>query len=507
MSFVVSNISNKLVRRNSYPAFTTSTLQQDAANKLGFPPSQTMRIAQGLYEGKNIGSETVGLITYMRTDSTRLADEFVESVNQYIISNYGEKYLGALKVKTSKNMQDAHEGIRPTSILRTPESLKEYLSLDEYNLYQLIYRRTLASLMAPARFNSTKVEFTNTNSLWHITGQMLEFDGYLKVYGKTEEDENKLLPNFRLGDGYNAESISIIDKETMPPARYTDASIIKEMEQLGIGRPSTYAQTILTLKERNYIVVEKKSLVPTEQGTITANKLDEFFSDMINVSYTANMETSLDEIASGTKDKIKELKDFYDAFVPLLDYAQDHMSAIYPIPTEQICPECGNMLVIRKSKFGEFISCSNYPTCHYVQKEEKEKVEVLDTGILCPSCKEANLVRRIAQTGRNKGGYFYACSNYPKCKAVYSDEPTLNTCPNCGAMMLKTSDGSLYCSNHCEEVKEEGILCPECHKGHMVLRTASKGKNKGNSFYGCSNFPKCKNIMTPEEVENLKSQS
>lgn len=507
LSFVVSNISNKLVKRNSYPAFTTSTLQQEASIKLGFSPSMTMRIAQGLYEGKNIGSETVGLITYMRTDSTRLADEFVESVNQFIIQNYGEKYLGALKLKNSKNMQDAHEAIRPTSILRSPEQLKSYLTPEEYKLYALIYKRTLASLMAAAKFSSTKVEFTNTNSLWAITGQSLEFDGYLKVYGKSEEDENAMLPNFELGDAFNAEDIQILDKETLPPTRYTEAAIIKEMEQLGIGRPSTYAQTILTLKERKYVELSKKCLVPTEQGILTADQLDHYFKDIMNVSYTANMETNLDEIASGKKDKLNELQDFYNAFIPLFDIASKQMEAIYPIPTEKICPLCGGMLVIRKSKYGEFISCSNYPTCKYVEKEEKEESEVLDTGILCPVCKKNHLVRRIAKTGKNKGSYFYACNNYPKCKTIFNDEPTTEVCPSCGGMLLKDRDGNFYCSNHCDTKKEESILCPVCHKGHMVLRTASKGKNKGNEFYGCSLFPKCKNIMSKEEVEKMKSQS
>ncbi|MDE5715086.1 MAG: type I DNA topoisomerase, partial [Anaeroplasmataceae bacterium] len=378
MSFMVSNISNKLVKRNSHPAFTTSTLQQEASNKLGFSPNHTMRIAQGLYEGKNIGSETVGLITYMRTDSTRLADEFVANANQYIVRNYGDKYLGALKIKTSKNMQDAHEAIRPTSIERTPDSLRDYLSLEELMIYKLIYNRTIASLMAPARFNQVKVEFANTDSLWVTTGQTMEFDGYLRVYGKSEEDENRMLPSFNLGDGYNALDIEILDKETTPKARYTEASIIKEMETLGIGRPSTYAQTILTLKERKYIEVEKKNLIPTDQGILTVDKLDKYFSNIINVEYTADMETNLDEIAHGQKEKINELRGFYDAFMPLFDNASNKMEAIYPIPTEQICPNCGNILVIRKSKFGEFTSCSNYPACKYVLKEEKEDIEPVD---------------------------------------------------------------------------------------------------------------------------------
>ncbi len=505
MSFQVSNIANKLVSRNSYPAFTTSTLQQDASNKLGFSPNRTMRIAQGLYEGKTIDAETVGLITYMRTDSTRLSDLFVDSAHSYIRNTYGDKYLGAVKIKTSKNMQDAHEAIRPTSVERTPEAVKPYLSEEEYKLYQLIYNRTIASLMAPARFNSLRVEFTNTNSLWAITGQTMEFDGYLKAYGKTEEDENTLLPNFSLGESYNANEILILDKMTAPKARYTEASIIKEMESLGIGRPSTYAGTIATLKERSYIELEKKSLKPTEQGVLTSHKLDQFFKEIINVTYTADMETNLDEIAKGQKDKLSELKNFYDEFIPLFDEAMENMEAMYPIPTDQICPECGNILVIRKSKFGEFISCSNYPNCHYVLKEDSEEGEPVDTGVLCPECGTGHIVERIAKTGKNKGTLFYACNNYPACKVTFSDIPTHEFCPNCHSIMLKDKKGNLYCSKQCDKTDEveETIVCPVCKKGHMVRRVATKGKNKGNIFYGCSNYPRCKNIMNEEDIKKL----
>lgn len=503
LSFTVSNIANKLVSRNSYPAFTTSTLQQDASNKLGFSPSRTMHIAQGLYEGKAIKDETVGLITYMRTDSTRLSDQFVDDAHQYIRNEYGDKYLGSVKIRATKNMQDAHEAIRPTSVDRTPDEVQPYLTPEEYQLYRLIYNRTIASLMAPAQFNSIHIDFSNTNSLWSITGQTMEFDGYLRVYGKTEEDENTLLPNFSLGESYNANQIDILDKQTTPKSRYTEASIIKEMETLGIGRPSTYAQTILTLKERNYVSLEKKCLVPSEQGILTTEKLDQYFKDMINVSYTADMETYLDEIAKGEKNKLDGLNDFYHAFVPLFDTAMEKMEAIYPIPTDQICPECGNMLVIRKSKFGEFVSCSNYPNCRYVQKDEEQ--EPVDTGFICPECGKGHIVERVAKTGKNKGGIFYACNNYPTCKVTYSDPPTNHHCPNCGAMMLEDKEGHLYCSKQCDKKVEadESILCPVCKKGHMVKRVASKGKNKGNIFYGCSNFPRCKNIMSEEDIQNL----
>ena len=506
LSFTVSNITNKQVKRNSYPTFTTSTMQQDASSKLNFSPTRTMRIAQGLYEGKNVGDETVGLITYMRTDSTRLADSFVKEANQYIVNNYGTKYLGYVKVKDQKNMQDAHEGIRPTSIHRTPESIKQYLTDDEYKLYSLIYKRTLASLMSSATFNSTKVEFTNTDSLWALTGQQLVFDGYLKVYGKSDEDENSLLPSFELGSSYNANEIVILDKETQPKSRYTEASLIKDMEEKGIGRPSTYAQTIQTLKEREYIKLEKKTLIPTEQGILTTDKLLDFFSSLINVEYTANMETNLDKIASGEKEKLSELNEFYNQFMPLLAEATTGMSAIYPIATDEICPECGKPLVIRLGKYGEFTACSNYPNCIYIKKEAPEH-EAEDTGILCPSCHKSNIVKRIASKGKNKGHIFFACNNYPKCKNIYNDEPTKLSCSACGGMMLKDKDNNLYCSNHCDEKKEvaqtNDVMCPVCNKGHLVKRVASKGKNKGNIFYGCSNFPRCKNIISEEEYNKL----
>ncbi|MBQ3253755.1 MAG: type I DNA topoisomerase, partial [Acholeplasmatales bacterium] len=357
LSFTVSNISSKQVKRNSYPTFSTSTLQQDASTKLGFSPTKTMRIAQVLYEGKNLGDEAVGLITYMRTDSTRLAASFISETSDYILNNYGSKYLGSIKIKEQKNMQDAHEGIRPTSIYRNPDSIKKYLTDDEYKLYNLIYKRTLASLMSSATFNSTKVEFTNTDSIWSLNGSQLIFDGYLKVYGKSEEDENQMIPQFNLGDSFNPLDVNIVDKETQPKSRYTEASLIKDMEELGIGRPSTYAQTIKTLKDRSYINVEKRSLIPTSQGMLTTEKLLEFFSDIINVKYTANMETSLDEIASGTKNQLNELTDFYNEFVPLFENAKDNMEGKYPIPTTESCPKCGSMLVVRLGKYGEFTSC------------------------------------------------------------------------------------------------------------------------------------------------------
>ena len=491
LSFTVSDIQSKQVKRQSHPTYTTSTLQQDASNKLGYNPTRTMRIAQSLYEGKNIGEETVGLITYMRTDSTRLSDDFVRQTNEYIEKTYGNKYLGTLKIKSQKNMQDAHEGIRPTSILRTPDSIKTYLTDEEYKLYSLIYKRTLASLMAPAIFNSTKVLFTNTDSLWQANGQTVIFDGYLKAYGKEQDDES-FLPKFNLGEMYNALEINILDKETQPKSRYTEASLIKDMEELGIGRPSTYAQTIQILKDRDYIELEKKSIFPTEQGILTIDKLLEYFNEIINVKYTANMENDLDRIASGELDKLEELNTFYNGFMPIYQKALQNMESLYPIPTDEICPVCGNKLVIRLSKYGEFTCCSNYPACNYVKKDEDENQ---DTGVLCPVCGKMNLVKKISKSPKSKGKVFYACQNYPSCKTIFNDLPTNELCPNCNSIMLKDKDGNLYCSKRCDLELKEKLICPECGKGSLVARVASRGKNKGNTFYGCTNYPACKCII------------
>ncbi len=502
-SFVVSDIQTKKVTRSSMPTYTTSTLEQDALNKLNYDATKTMRIAQGLYEGKKIGNELHGLITYMRTDSTRLATSFVKECGEYILAKYGPKYVGTVKNRTQKGMQDAHEGIRPTSIDRTPDSIKAYLSEEEYKIYKLIYNRTLASLMSNAIFAQTRVEFSNTDSTWSTTGSELIFDGYLKVYGKSDEDKNTLLPNFNLNESYNATEINILDKETEPKKRYTEASLIKEMEDLGIGRPSTYAQIIQTLKDpkRAYVKVSKKSLIPTEQGILTTEKLQEFFSDIINVKYTANMEQELDSIASGDVDEVEELTSFYNSFKPLYDVAATNMDAKYPIMTEDKCPICGGNIVIKYGKFGEFKTCNNYPACKYIVKEEENSPT--DTGILCPTCGKHNLFKRVAKTGKNKGNVFYSCENFRKCKTIYNDEPTNNVCPNCGSIMLKDKDGNLYCSNRCMEEKKEEFICPTCKTGHLIERVATRGKNKGNKFYACSNFPKCKAIFNDEPTNEV----
>lgn len=499
--FTVSSIESKEIKRQSKPAYTTSTLQQDASNKINFISTKTMRVAQSLYEGKEIGDEHIGLITYMRTDSTRLSDVFVKETNDYIVSEYGKDYLGTTHIKAQKLAQDAHEAIRVTSIYRTPSMMERYLTPDENKLYKLIYNRTLASLMANARFNRTTVLFDNNETVWKTSGQTLLFDGYLKVYGKDEEDTNTTLPVFKEEEKYQANDVVINELFTKPKSRYTESSLIKDMDELGIGRPSTYATTIQVLKDREYVSLDKKNLVPTEQGRLTSKVLDEYFNPIINVKYTAQMEENLDKIAKGECNNKTELHEFYDNFIPIFDYASKNMEGVQPVLSDEICPECGAQLAVRKSRYGEFLACSNFPKCKYIKQEEIENAEQdnVDTGIICTKCGTGHIIERVAKTGKNKGNVFFACSNYPKCKTTYSDKPTKEVCPNCGSIMLEGSDGVLYCSKHCEN--ELGLTCPVCGKGNIVKRTATRGKNQGNVFFACDNFPKCRTIFSDEPTK------
>ena len=307
-------------------------------------------------------------------------------------------------------------------------------------------------------------------------------------------------------DKFIANEINILDKATEPKKRFTEATLIKEMEVEGIGRPSTYAQTIKTIKDRKYIVLEGKSLKPTEQGILTINNLLDYFSDIINVKYTANMETDLDLIAQGERNKLEELNKFYNEFIPLFDNANQNMEKIYPIMTDEICPKCGHNLVIRLGRFGEFLACDNYPKCNYIKKEEKPESDSLN--IICPVCKKGHIVKKIATRGKNKGNAFYSCSNFPRCKTIFNDEPINEYCPNCNSIMLIDKNGYKYCSNKCQNeeiVEEKEVICPNCNKGHLVKRVATRGKNKGNIFYGCSNFPRCKTLISIEEYNKLKN--
>ena len=430
--YVVESIEKKAKARKSKAPFITSTLQQEASTKLGFPARKTMSIAQKLYEGIDLGSETVGLITYMRTDSIRLSDDFVKPAMKYIEENYGKKYVGHVKSSKKKdNVQDAHEGIRPTSVLREPLKVKEYLSSDEFKLYSLIYKRTLASLMADASVTQTTIIFDNNDYKFKTVGSILIFDGYLKIYKDYESSEDKILPEVGESEVATTNNVDCSQHFTKPPARYTEAKLIKTLEELGIGRPSTYATIIDTIKSRGYVDLEEKKFKPTEIGIETTDKLQEFFSDLINTDYTRDMENDLDEVADGKLIWNEVLKKFYDLFEPRVKDAFSDMEKKAPQETGEVCPECGNPLVVRKGRYGEFVACSNYPECKYIKKEEVEEKEICD----CPNCGG-----KIIEKKSRRGKIFYGCNNYPKCKTAYWDMPTGEVCPECGKMLVIKND-------------------------------------------------------------------
>lgn len=444
--FKIDSVTEKEKSRNSKVPFITSTLQQEASTKLGMTAKKTMSVAQKLYEGIDLPGETVGLITYMRTDSIRLSNDFISDTYQFIRNKYGEEYLGSVKVsKKTENVQDAHEAIRPTSINRIPEEIKEYLTPDEYKLYRIIYYRALASLMKNAKYLQTTINLLNNDYGFKATGSVITFDGYLRVYKDYEEIGDVVLPNLK---DYKSNIIlsENIEKEqhfTKPPARYTEAKLIKEMEELGIGRPSTYAKIIDTIKERGYVNIQDKKFIPTEIGIEITDKLQEFFSHLINVKYTASMETNLDEIAEGKKSWVQTLKEFYDDFEPYVLNAFKEMPKKEAEETGEMCPECNSPLVYRKGKYGKFIACSNYPKCKYIKQEERAAEEICD----CPNCSG-----KIVKKRSKKGKIFYGCSNYPECKTAYWDMPTGEKCPKCGKLLL-IRNKKIHCSE-CDYIKD-----------------------------------------------------
>lgn len=464
--YLVTKIEKKVKKRQAPMPFITSTLQQAASTKLGFSAKKTMQLAQKLYEGIAVETGTEGLISYMRTDSTRLSELFINSTMSYIEENYGKKYKGKVRQKMDEHAQDAHEACRPTDINRTPDSIKGYLKSDEYKLYKLIYYRTLASLMAAAESDNVTATISNNGCDFIATGNVIKFKGYLEAYGDYENSKDVILPE--LSENEVLEKVDLDSKQhfTEPPKRYSEARLIKEMEENGIGRPSTYASILDTLQQRAYVDLKKPSdgsktkvFFPTEQGVLTNTKLQEYFKSIINVKYTANMEEDLDKIAEGKKDNIKELQTFYENFEPLLDNAYEKMDKIEAEKTGEKCPICGHDLVIRKGRYGDFIACSNYPECKYIKQNEDDK-----TDEVCPKC-GSPLIKK-----RGRFGEFLACSNYPECKYIKSDrkppEPT-------------------------------GEMCPECGKP-LVKRKSRYGKE----FIGCSGYPKChymKKIETKEK--------
>ena len=442
-AFNIESVEVKEKKKSSKLPFTTSTLTQLANQKLNFSASKTMKLAQALYEGKKLGNETVGIISYMRTDSVRLSDVFTKDAFSFIKNNYGSKYVGHVKkTKEKENVQDAHEAIRPTSINRTPESIKNYLSADEYKLYNLIYVRTLASLMADAKYNNTSVVLDNNDYKFNASGQVNTFDGYLKIYKEFETTNDKVLPDFS-----SYKSSVIVSKEikanshfTEPPARFKEDTLIKELESLGIGRPSTYVKIIEVLKERKYISMENKKFIPTTVGVQVTDKLQEYFSSIINVKYTSEMETDLDKVAEGKYVWYELLNKFYKDFEPLVEEAYSKMEKERPEETGELCPVCGKPLVYRHGKYGKFIACSGYPECKYIPKVEKSVTVICK----CPKCSGDIIVKKT-----KRGKEFYGCSNFPKCKYASWDKPTGEICSKCNELLV---------------MKKDSVVCPNCDK-------------------------------------------
>ena len=471
--FIVSSIEKKVRKKEARMPFITSTLQQEASTKLGFGAKKTMQIAQKLYEGLPLaGGVSEGLISYMRTDSTRLSDQFVKDAESYIEETYGKDYKGRARQKNNENAQDAHEAIRPTSILNTPARVKEYLTNDQYKLYKLIYARTLASLMAPSKSNVVNVQIVSDGCEFSANGSILTFDGYLKIYSDYETVKDEMLPIMEEQETLKDVELEGKQHFTEPPLRYSEARLIKDLEEKGIGRPSTYAIIIDTLQARGYVSLERPSegsktkvFIPSEQGELTDTKLQEFFSGIINVSYTANMEHHLDEIAAGERNNIEEVRTFYNEFEPLLQNAYENMEKKELERTGEKCPDCGNDLVYRIGRFGKFISCINIPQCRYTNGEEEDENAVEE---VCPKCGS----KMVTKKGRY--GSFLACSNYPECKYIKSN---------------KTK----------EEPEPTGEMCPDC--GHELVRRKSRF---GTTFIGCSNYPKCRYIKKEPKKEKAE---
>ena len=459
----VFDVKRSIRVKESKEPFTTSTLQQEAFAKLKFKTSKTQLIAQKLYEGIEVGGEHMGLITYMRTDSTRLSPTFVERATSYIKEKYGEEYVGHQKqTRQVELMQDAHEAIRPSSNHRTPESVRQYLTNEQYSLYRLIYNRTLASLMKPKKEEVMTITLGGNGVAFTFECARTIFKGYEALLGSEDEKESyNMFPDINVGDEFNVLDKNVEQKFTQPPAHYSEAKIVKLMEEVGIGRPSTYASTIETLRSRKYVSDNAGILTVTEQGSRTAHVLNKYFPEIVDTKYTAKMEEKLDNVQSGSDSRIKVLSDFYYPFIKEVEHANELMYKDDDIPTGGKCPICGSGLVYKQGKNGQFIGCSNYPTCSYIEKEPKKELKY--TGEMCPECGRPLVERRKPHSKTT----FVACSGYPSCcyvkpvenKITYTEKDYVKPCPKCG--------------------------------GHLVKKT--KGKS---SFLGCTNYPSCHYVET-----------
>lgn len=434
--FQVSSVTKKERKRNPAAPFTTSSLQQEAARKLNFRAKKTMMLAQQLYEGIDLGKEgTVGLITYMRTDSTRVSEIAQGEAAQYIEQSYGKEFLATEKKKEKKksNTQDAHEAIRPTSILKEPTSLKEYLSRDQLRLYRLIWERFVASQMAAAIMDTMSVDLKNEELLFRATGSKVKFPGFMKVYVEGTDDlaeeKDKMLPDLQEGDTVLKKDIEPKQHFTQPPPRYTEARLVKTLEELGIGRPSTFAPTLDTIQKRGYVALDNKRFIPTELGEIVLELILEFFPDILDVEFTAKMEKDLDHIEEGKVNWVQIIDDFYGDFEKHLEKAEKEMQEveIKDEPAGEDCEQCGNPMVFKMGRYGKFMACSNFPDCR------NTKAIVKEVGVKCPNCKEGNIIERKSKKRR----IFYGCDRFPECDFISWDKPLPRSCPKCEKLLVE----------------------------------------------------------------------
>ena len=471
--YAVKEIRKKDQRRFPAPPFITSTLQQEAARKLGFSAKKTMTLAQKLYEGKEVKEEgRVGLITYMRTDSVRIAQEAENEVRKYITQNFGQPYLppAPIHYKKKKQAQDAHEAVRPTSIARSPEKMKESLEGDEFELYELIWKRFVACQMEAAVSEQTSIDIAAGEYLLRATGSVLKFDGFLKLYVEGEDEataeEEGTVPELAANEKLKLLELVPQQHFTEPPARYTEASLVKELEQKGIGRPSTYAPIISTIQDRGYIEKEGRALKPTEIGTVTNGLLVKHFPGILDVKFTAHLEDDLDDILTQKTSWVALLKEFYAPFKEALAEAEIKMEKVKKeVMTEELCPECGNKIVIRQGRYGDFMACSTYPKCKFTKNLPEAEKRIIGMQETCEKCGKPMTLKR------GRFGEFLACTGYPQCKNI---KPVL---------------------------KSVGVKCPKCG-GELVERRTRKGR----LFYSCSNYPKCDfaTWQRPKEGEQLK---
>jgi len=518
--FIVKSVGTKEKRRNPVAPFITSTLQQDSSRKLRFSVKRTMMLAQQLYEGVEIGAEgSVGLITYMRTDSTRVSDDAVAEVREYVGGKFGKEYLPDTPniYKTKKAAQDAHEAVRPTSAMRSPDDMAPYLAEDQLKLYRLIWMRFLASQMTPAVFDQTTIDVnaegkSKTEYTFRATGSVMKFDGFLKVYeeGKDQKDEEDeelkhKLPAVTAGEELKLQALKPEQHFTEPPPRYNEATLVKKLEADGVGRPSTYASILSTIQERQYATKEGGKFKPTELGMVVTDLLLESFADIFDVRYTARMEDQLDEIEEGSLDWREAMGEFYERFTRDLETAETQMTNIKRMekPTDLLCDKCGKPLVIKWGKHGSFLACTGYPECTYTREltvdlPDIEGADLSDQGDeeYCENCGRPMVLKK------GRFGTFYACSGYPDCKTTKQiggsqkkpDVQLDEKCPQCGSNMVQKYGrfGEFTaCSSYptCKYVKQKtiGVKCPECTEGEVVERRSKRGK----TFFGCNRYPDC----------------